>query len=129
MADYQQRTTGGGVGIKLNNEKVTFMADSNSADRFLPRIAVATSKTENGKTTIEKSFRPFEAADMNRVLDFNEVPDPPEDTTMRVCEDGGTDGLKFPVRNVCVRGGYLFYFDVEDVDDHVRGAYLTTPLR
>mmetsp|Transcript_4471 Transcript_4471/g.5179 ORF Transcript_4471/g.5179 Transcript_4471/m.5179 type:complete len:813 (-) Transcript_4471:64-2502(-) len=111
--------------VELTDEKVTYIADSNSADRFLPRIAVARSTTENGKTTIEKSFRTFEAVDMNRVLDFNEVPDPPEDTTMRVCEDGGTDGLKFPVRNVCVRGGYLFYFDVEDVDDHVRGAYVS----
>lgn len=110
---------------ELTTEKVTFIADTNSADRFLPRVAVAKSKTENGRTTIEKSFRPFEAVDMTRVLDFKEVPDPPEDTTMRVCESGGSEGLKFPVRNVCVRGGYLFYFDVEDVDDQVRGHYVS----
>mmetsp|Transcript_21809 Transcript_21809/g.33138 ORF Transcript_21809/g.33138 Transcript_21809/m.33138 type:complete len:793 (+) Transcript_21809:49-2427(+) len=115
------------TGVELTTEKVTFIADTNSADRFLPRIAVAKSRTENGRTTIEKSFRPFEAVDMTRVLDFNanDVPDPPEDTTMRVCESGGSEGLKFPVRNVCVRGGYLFYFDVEDVDDQVRGHYVS----
>jgi hypothetical protein len=116
--------TGGAV-LELTDEKVTFMADTNSADRFLPRVAVTKSRTSNGRTNIEKSFRPFEAVDMTRVLDFNEVPDPPEDSTMRVCEDGGSEGLKFPVRNVCVRGGFLFYFDVEDVDDHVAGHYVS----
>jgi len=120
-----QTTESGGVALELTDEKVTFIADTNSADRFLPRIAVAKSRTANGRTTIEKNFRPFEAVDMTRVLDYNEVPDPPEDTTMRVAEDAGTDGLKFPVRNVCVRGGYLFYFDVEDVDDHVNGHYVS----
>lgn len=120
-----QATENGGVALELTDEKVTFIADTNSADRFLPRIAVAKSRTANGRTTIEKNFRPFEAVDMTRVLDYNEVPDPPEDTAMRVAEDAGTDGLKFPVRNVCVRGGFLFYFDVEDVDDHVSGHYVS----
>jgi hypothetical protein len=120
-----QTTESGGVALELTDEKVTFIADTNSADRFLPRIAVAKSRTANGRTTIEKNFRPFEAVDMTRVLDYNEVPDPPEDTAMRVAEDAGTDGLKFPVRNVCVRGGFLFYFDVEDVDDHVSGHYVS----
>jgi hypothetical protein len=115
----------GGVAYELVEEKVTFIADTNSADRFLPRIAVAKSRTANGRTAIEKNFRPFESVDMTRVLDYKEVPDPPEDTTMRVCEDAGTEGLKFPVRNVCVRGGFLFYFDVEDIDDHVDGHYVS----
>lgn len=120
-----ETTENGGVAYEHIDEKVTFIADTNSADRFLPRIAVAKSRTANGRTTIEKSFRPFEAVDMTRVLDYKEVPDPPEDTAMRVCEDAGTEGLKFPVRNVCVRGGFLFYFDIEDIDDHVGGHYVS----
>lgn len=107
----------GGVGLELIHEKVTFAADTSHADRFLPRVAVTKSRTANGRTTHDKSFRPFEAPDMTRVLDFNELSDPPNDTTMRVCEDAGTEGLKFPVRHVSVRGGFLFYFDVEDVED------------
>jgi hypothetical protein len=120
-----EATENGGVAYEHIEEKVTFIADTSSSDRFLPRIAVSKSRTANGRTTIEKSFRPFEAVDMTRVLDYKEVPDPPEDTTMRVCEDAGTEGLKFPVRNVCVRGGFLFYFDVEDVDDNGVGHYVS----
>lgn len=125
QSGVMEATESGGVAYEHIDEKVTFSADTNSADRFIPRIAVSKSRTANGRTTIEKSFRPFEAADMARVLDYKEVPDPPEDTAMRVCEDAGSEGLKFPVRNVCVRGGFLFYFDIEDIDDHVGGHYVS----
>jgi len=114
------------VGAVFSEEKVAFQADSSHVDRFLPRISVLTRKnTETGRPQVEKSFRPFALTDMTRVLDYDELPDPPDDTTMRFCEDAGPDGLKFPVRHVCVRGGFLFYFDVEDVDDHVDGHFVS----
>mmetsp|Transcript_54111 Transcript_54111/g.80741 ORF Transcript_54111/g.80741 Transcript_54111/m.80741 type:complete len:821 (-) Transcript_54111:68-2530(-) len=123
-----------GVERELVDEKVTFIADSSHADRFLPRISVSKEKSgPNARhSSVEKSFRPFTSDDMPRVLDFDELPAPPKDATMRFCEDGGTEGLKFPVRHVCVRGGFLFYFDIEDVDDHDGGgrfvSYLAPPL-
>jgi hypothetical protein len=33
------------------------------------------------------------------------------------CEDSGTEGIRFPVYHFCLRGGFLFYFDVEDVEE------------
>ena len=114
------------AGVEFTEEKVAFQADSSHIDRFLPRISVLTRKNnQSGRPQVEKSFRPFDVTDMTRVLDFDELPDPPQDTTMRFCEDAGTDGLRFPVRHVSVRGGFLFYFDVEDVDDHIGGHFVS----
>eukprot|EP00543_Licmophora_paradoxa_P001814 CAMPEP_0202452480 /NCGR_PEP_ID=MMETSP1360-20130828/10686_1 /ASSEMBLY_ACC=CAM_ASM_000848 /TAXON_ID=515479 /ORGANISM="Licmophora paradoxa, Strain CCMP2313" /LENGTH=711 /DNA_ID=CAMNT_0049071317 /DNA_START=6 /DNA_END=2141 /DNA_ORIENTATION=+ len=44
---------------------------------------------------------------------------------MRVCEGSGGSELKFPVRHISVRGGLLFYFDIEDVEDHTNGHFVS----
>jgi hypothetical protein len=108
-------------------EQVTFTADSSHIDRFIPKISVS---QISGKNAVEKHFRSFEADDMARVLDFTNVTDPPPDGPMMYCDDAGKDGLKFPVRHCCVRGGFLFYFDVEAVDDRVGNfaTYEAPPL-
>jgi hypothetical protein len=120
------------AGADFTEEKVAFQADSSHLDRFLPRVSVLTRKNAGtGRPQVEKSFRPFEVTDMTRVLDFDELPDPPPDTTMRLCEDSGPEGIKFPVRHVSVRGGFLFYFDIEDVDDQLSShfvSYIGPPL-
>ena len=116
-------------GMELTEEKVTFAADTSNAERFIPRVAVTKSRMGGtggtSGSSYEKSFRPFEAVDMTRVLDFDDASERPSDTTMRVCEDAGIEGLKFPVRHVTLRGGFLFYFDVEDVDDHASGHFVS----
>lgn len=88
------------------DERVTFVADSSHSDRFLPQISSAGGQ-----------IRRFEAEDLTRVLDFEGLPEPPADGGLMYGEDGGTEGLKFPVYHFCLRGGYLFYFDVADVDE------------
>jgi hypothetical protein len=105
----------------MATEKVAFVADPSHLDRFLPRVA----STQNGETTL----LPFQKQHVKRVLDFENVPDPPSDGTVMYCEDGGTEGLKFHVRHMCLRGGFLFYFDVGDVyDDEGNVEYLDEPL-
>jgi hypothetical protein len=105
----------------MATEKVAFVADPSHLDRFLPRVA----STQNGETTL----LPFQKQHMKRVLDYDNVPDPPSDGTVMYCEDGGTEGLKFHVRHMCLRGGFLFYFDVGDVyEDEGNVEYLDEPL-
>lgn len=105
----------------MATEKVTFVADPSHLDRFLPRVA----STQDGETSI----LPFQKGHMKRVLDFENVPDPPSDGTVMYCEAGGTEGLKFHVRHMCLRGGFLFYFDVGDVfEDAGDVEYLDAPL-
>jgi hypothetical protein len=105
-------------------ERVAFTADTKKKDRFLPRISV--SKTfgiggAGGRGNVEKSFRPFETEDVSRVLDFENVPDPPPDGPMMHCENE-TD---FPSRHFALRGGFLFYFGLGDVSGTGRSHYVT----
>jgi hypothetical protein len=97
-------------------ERVGFTADPNKSDRFIPRISV--SKTIG--TSTEKNFRQFETEDVARVLDFEDVPDPPADGPMMHCEND----IEFPSRHFALRGGYLFYFGLGDVSGTGRSHYV-----
>ena len=87
----------------MSDETVGFVADPSHLDRFLPRVI------KNGERN------QFRKGDMKRVLDFDNVPDPPTGGAVMYCEDGGPEGLKFHVRHMVLRGGFLFYYDVQDV--------------
>ncbi len=105
-------------------ERVAFTADTKKKDRFIPRISVSKTTgigSTGGRGTVEKSFRTFETEDVSRVLDFENVPDPPPDGPMMHCENE-TD---FPSRHFALRGGFLFYFGLGDVSGTGRSHYVT----
>jgi hypothetical protein len=106
------------------DERVAFTADTKKRDRFLPRISVSKTTgigSAGSRGNVEKSFRPFETEDVSRVLDFENVPDPPPDGPMMHCENE-TD---FPSRHFALRGGFLFYFGLGDVSGTGRSHYVT----
>jgi hypothetical protein len=101
----------------MSDETVGYVADPSHLDRFLPRVI------KNGERN------PFRKTDMKRVLDFDNVPDPPTGGAVMYCEDGGPEGLKFHVRHMVLRGGFLFYYDVQDVYEEAGDVeYLDEPL-
>ena len=109
-------------------ERVAFMANPKHNDRFLPRISVSKtvgatvgSSGVGNRGNVEKSYRPFETDDVSRVLDFENVPDPPPDGPMMHCEND-TD---FPSRHFALRGGFLLYFGLGDVSGTGRSNYVT----
>lgn len=106
------------------DERVAFTADPKKPNRFVPRISVT--KTvgmgiTGGRGDVEKSFRPFETEDVSRVLDFENVSDPPPDGPMMHCENE----TSFPSRHFALRGGFLFYFGLSDVSGTGRSHYVT----
>jgi hypothetical protein len=87
-------------------ERVTAAVDPDVAHRFLPKIS-------SGGIS-----RPFEPEDITRVMDFDGVPEPPADGALMFGEEQLREGtMQFPVYYFCLRGGYLFYFKPEDVDE------------
>lgn len=114
------RTTAAG------EERVTYKASRTGSDRFRPQIA-----------GLDDAVRSFEADDMGRILDYEGLPNTGNDATgsdsvtegsLLICERrGGSDDLFFKVYYCCVRGGFLFYFDTEDVDDGGRYASYHNP--
>jgi len=72
----------------------------------------------------EDQVRPFRAEDMPRVLDYDNMPEPPPpDAVLGHLEfeldddDTISDQAppRFPKRYFCLRGSYVFYFDMNDV--------------
>jgi hypothetical protein len=95
-------------GNSHKEERVTFVADPSHPERFVPQVSMGGGG----------DVRRFEPEDLSRVLDFEGLAsETPKDGGLMYGEDGGTDGLKFPVYHFSLRGGYLFYFSVEDVDE------------
>eukprot|EP00977_Amphora_coffeiformis_P029559 scaffold41466_cov145-Amphora_coffeaeformis.AAC.1 len=90
------------------NERVIYTPDSAHPERFLPQVAGAGA-----------AIRPFEVEDMNRVEDFGDenLPEAPPDGELMFATDSELDNLKFPPYHFCLRGGYLFYFEPDDVED------------
>jgi hypothetical protein len=86
--------------------------DSSHPGRFFPQIS------SSGTT------RAFEPEDMARVLDYESVTQAAMDGNLMHGEDRGHEGIKFPMYHFCLRGGFLFYFDVDDVDEE-SGNYAT----
>jgi hypothetical protein len=117
----QNNALGGGGSRNVREEQVMYHVDPEHPDIFTPRISVATTKA-SGK--VEKTFRQFEASDMERVLDYEDCVDAPADGILMVGEDDGNGGYKFPNRHCCLRGNFVFFFDTEDVDDK-SGPYST----
>jgi hypothetical protein len=113
----------GGIGSdkEFVEERVAFSADSKIPDKFLPRISVTKTVDRVGRAKVEKSFRPFQTNDISRVLDFENVPDPPPDGPMMHCEMG----TEFPSRHFSLRGGFLFYFDLGNVSGTGQSHYVT----
>jgi hypothetical protein len=94
------------------DERILYVPDSSHPGRFFPQIS------SSGTT------RAFEPEDMARVLDYESVTQAPMDGNLMHGEDRGHEGFKFPMYHFCLRGGFLFYFDVEDVDEE-SGNYAT----
>jgi len=133
-------------GKELLVEKVTHIP--NPAGYFIPKIAVqkksikgaSNNNTNNpfgddtnedggdGEAEEETVLRSMEASDMMRILDFNNVPEPPADCPMLHCEYDVNGKPTFPRRYVALRGGYLFYFDLADVSKNDDHPYRAAPL-
>ena len=107
--------------IMVVNERIIFTPDNAHPERFLPQVAGAGAAT-----------RAFEVDDMNRVEDFpdEDLPEAPPDGALMFGTDAESDDLKFPSYHFCLRGGYLFYFDLDDVEDSdgVLATYHDVPL-
>lgn len=115
----------GGVDAKeFVEEKVAYVVDQAHPDKFNPRISISKTVDRIGRAKVEKTFRPFETDDIARVLDFEQVPDPPPDGPMMHCEVEEMD-LAFPSRHFCLRGGFLFYFDLSDASGTGQSHYIT----
>ena len=106
-------------------ERVAFIVDQSQPNTFLPRISIAKTVDRIGRARVDKTFRAFETDDIARVLDFEQVPDPPPDGPMMHCEVDPDKGLDFPSRHFCLRGGFLFYFDLSDVSGTGQSHYIT----
>lgn len=115
----------GGMDTKeFVEEKVAYAVDQAHPEKFNPRISISKTVDRIGRAKVEKTFRPFETDDIGRVLDFEQVPDPPPDGPMMHCEVEEKD-LGFPSRHFCLRGGFLFYFDLSDVSGTGQSHYIT----
>lgn len=104
-------------------ERVSAIADPEHPNWFLPKV-VATKKS--GLTVT----RDFEANDMARVLDYEEVSGgrvaAVRDESIMVGDyaGDGTSQISFPVHHVVLRGGFVFCFKESDVDEGA-GRYTT----
>lgn len=84
---------------------MTSIPDPSFPGRYQPQVSSA------------GSIRSFEPEDILRVMDFDSTGEPPQDGPLMFGEDNGdSEGIKFPVYHFCMRGGYLFYFEPDDVD-------------
>ncbi|GAX20031.1 hypothetical protein FisN_1Lh488 [Fistulifera solaris] len=93
-------------------EQISFRMDEEELGRYLPVVK---------KGEIQREFEP---EDMPRVLDFDGAVEAPIDGTLMFCVEAGQEETKFYTYHFCLRGGFLFYFDIEDVDDNA-GPYVT----
>lgn len=112
-----------GLDKEFVEERVAYLIDNANVDRFIPRISVMKTIDRVGRAKVDKSFRPFSTEDISRVLDFENVPDPPPDGPVMHGE-GDLNDMKFPKRHICLRGGYLFYFDLNDVSGTGQSHYV-----
>lgn len=108
-------------GLKFEEEHVTYVRDESHVERLIPKISVGSGVSKR---------RNFEPEDMARVLDYDGIKEAtPKDCQLLYCENG-EDGPQFVSYHICIRGGYIFYFDPDDVDDKT-GSYTTyesTPI-
>lgn len=106
-----------------DEEHVIAVPDPDHPNRFLPKIL------SNKKSGLIVT-RDFEATDMGRVLDYEEVSGgrvaAVRDEAIMVGDytGDGTGQISFPVLHVVLRGGFVFCFSGEDVDEGT-GRYTT----
>ena len=111
-------------------DRVTYKASSSSrVDRFRPQI-----------TSLNGTVRRMDADDMGRILDYDGLTSGSGDDantesitegTLMLCENRGgkDDNVDFKAYYCCVRGGFLFYFDSDDVnEDGPSAAYHNPPV-
>jgi hypothetical protein len=109
--------------VGYEEEHVTCVPDPNHPNRFLPKVMT---NKKSGLTVT----RDFEALDMARVLDYEEVSGGrvaavrDEPIMVGDYEGDGTSQISFPIHHVVLRGGFIFCFQVDDVDEG-EGRYTT----
>lgn len=96
----------------MKQEKVTFIPNPLNNGECIPQLEV------DGE-----SFE-FTGEHMSRVLDFDNMPEPPPpDAPHRHFEfeidENEAMNPQFPKRYFCLRGSFIFYFDMEDVDGYI----------
>lgn len=100
-------------------EKVSHEPSHLNNGEFIPQVNIV-SNNEN----VEENYREFQAGDILRVLDGKNMPAPPDDAVFGHLEfemdddDTITDDAppKFPNRYFVLRGGYIFYFSLDNVE-------------
>eukprot|EP00985_Skeletonema_marinoi_P023717 scaffold15937_cov141-Skeletonema_marinoi.AAC.9 len=110
-------------------ERVIHVLDPIAASHiplFLPRVAVTRGSADEG----EEEIRPFQnGSDIERVMDYSNMPDPPQDCLVMHCEAPGVgneeeakdddgSGIVFPKRSAHLRGGYIFLSQPKDKNDN-----------
>ncbi|KAL7517332.1 hypothetical protein ACHAWX_002262 [Stephanocyclus meneghinianus] len=96
-------------------EKISHALDPSSPSHipiFLPVISVARSNELHAPPD-EEDNRPLTIADVDRVMDHANMPDPPPSCLVMHCEppsitDEDQSGVVFPKRRAVLRGGYIF---------------------
>jgi hypothetical protein len=117
--------SGGGSGSHYEAEAVSFETDPDRPNRFHAIISIT-------KASGVASKRRFEATDMTRILEFEEIISGGgavnvRDDTIRVgdYEGDGTLQISFPTYFMTMRGGYIFCFDEKDIEKGSDGRYTT----
>ena len=85
-------------------EHVIYHVNPDNEDRFVPQVAS------------EDITREFEPEDITRVLDWEGVSDAPPDGKLIFWAGAEAEVNEFPSYHFCLRGGFLFYFEPDDVD-------------
>jgi hypothetical protein len=114
--------------MSSTKERVIHVLDPTAASHiplFLPRISVT-----RGSDEVEEEIRPFQnVGDIERVMDYSNMPDPPNDCAVMHCEAPGVgndeegkdddgSGIVFPKRSAHLRGGYIFLSPPKDKNDN-----------
>jgi hypothetical protein len=116
----------GAIVVGYEEEHVIAVPDPTHPNWLVPKV---TATKKSGLTVT----RDFEALDMTRVLDFDKgagtvasasaVRDEP--IMIGDFEGDGTGDISFPVHHLVLRGGFIFCFNVVDVDEETGQQYTT----
>ena len=96
----------------MKQEKVSFIPNPLNNGECIPQLEV------------DGEIFEFTGEHMSRVLDFDNLPEPPpSDAPHRHFEfemdENEAMAPQFPKRYFCLRGSFIFYFDMEDVDGYI----------
>jgi hypothetical protein len=112
-----------GITVGYEEEHVIAVPDETHPNWFVAKV---TATKKSGLTVT----RDFEALDMSRVIDYDKgsgtvasasaVRDEP--IMIGDFEGDGTGEISFPILHLVLRGGYIFCFNVNDVDEGTGGS-------